>query len=251
MTTETAARRQALATSEGERRQGPRIAPRCFATTRWSLVIQAAEPGGSSALAELCRAYWSPVHAFIQGHGVSSEDAADVTQEFFEMLLSRNDIARVEQARGQFRSWLRTCARNHLYNWFAQKRGLTVGGRAVHVSVDLHADELKDEPTAERLFDRRWALTVLDRALTRLKVRYERANKLELFAHLHVSLGGESDASDKELSLLLGKSAGALKVERHRLKQRFQECLRAEVIETVAEPGDVDAEIRRLIEALA
>jgi RNA polymerase sigma-70 factor (ECF subfamily) len=214
--------------------------------------MQAAGPGGVSALAELCRAYWSPVNAFIQGHGVSREDAADVTQEFFERLLARNDIARADQTRGQFRSWLRTCARNHLYNWFAQRKSLTAGGKAVHVDIEMHANELPDELTAERLFDRRWALTVLDRALVRLKQRYERANKLDLFTHLHVGLaGGASTVSDAQLSLLLGRSVGALKVERHRLKQRFQECLRAEVSETVAEPADVDAEIRRLIDALA
>jgi RNA polymerase sigma-70 factor (ECF subfamily) len=120
------------------------------------------------------------------------------------------------------------------------------------VSADVHADELQNDETAERLFDRRWALTVLERALSRLEARYERANKGELFAHLHGGLaGGAAEHSDKELSLLLGKSAGAIKVERHRLKQRFQECLRAEVIETVASPSEVDDELKRLIEALA
>jgi RNA polymerase sigma factor (sigma-70 family) len=239
------------ASSEG-RRAAPRAARQRFLTTRWSLVVQAAEPGGAAALAALCRDYWTPVHAFIQGHGVSSEDAADVTQEFFEALLARNAIARVDQARGQFRSWLRSCARNHLYNWFAKRRGLAVGGRAVHVSADLHADELRNDETAERLFDRRWALTVLERALSRLKARYERAGKGDLFTHLHGGLGGGggSEHNDKELSILLGKSVGAIKVERHRLKRRFQECLRAEVLETVASPSDVDEELKRLIEAL-
>lgn len=223
-----------------------------FGTTRWSLVTRAASPGGNQALSELCRAYWHPVRLFIQSHGVSPEDSADVTQELFENLLARNGIASVDRTRGQFRSWLRTCARNHLYNWFARKKGLAVGGRAVHVNVDSHCDELRSELTPDRLFDRQWALTVLERALGRLRTRYERANKSALFAHLHVGLSGQvSEASDKQLSALLGKSVGALKVERHRLKQRFHDCLREEVAETVATPADVEAELRRLIDALS
>jgi RNA polymerase sigma-70 factor (ECF subfamily) len=226
-----------------------------FATTRWSLVTQAAEPGGVAALSELCRAYWSPVHAFIQGHGVSAEDAADVTQEFFETLLARNDLARADRTRGQFRSWLRTCARNHLYNWFARRRGLRVGGRAVHVSVDAAeglAEASLDTQDAERMYDRRWAQTVIDRALGRLEQRYLRADKRELFARLQVGLSGApSDGSDRQLSLVLGKSVGAIKVERHRMRKRFLECLKVEVAETVSDLSEIDAELRRLLEALS
>jgi RNA polymerase sigma factor (sigma-70 family) len=229
-----------------------RTAPQRFTTTRWSLILQANEGDGRAALGELCRAYWSPVNAFIRGHGLSQEDAADVTQSFFEKLLTRNDLGRADQARGKFRSWLRTCARNHLYNWFEAGGGITVGGQALHVDVETHAHELKDEQTAERFFDRRWALTVLDRALARLKQRYERGGKADIFEHLRGEVSGDpSTKSDKDLSRLLGKSVSAIKVQRLRLRQRFKECLRAEVCETVASQKDVDEEIRRLIDALA
>ncbi|HEX6242214.1 MAG TPA: sigma-70 family RNA polymerase sigma factor, partial [Polyangiales bacterium] len=130
---------------------------------------KAAGPGGRQALSELFRAYWQPVRLFVQSHGVSAEDAADVTQELFENLLLRNDLARVDRARGQFRSWLRTCARNHLYNWLARRRCARVGGRAVHVSVDSQCEALQSPMTPDRLFDRNWALTLLDRALVRLR----------------------------------------------------------------------------------
>jgi RNA polymerase sigma-70 factor (ECF subfamily) len=217
--------------------------------------MQAAGPAGTAALSELCRAYWSPVCAFIQGHGVSAQDAADVTQELFEILLARKDIARADRTRGQFRSWLRTCARNHLYNWFARRRRQKVGGGAVHVSLDaaetLAAGPL-DVQDAERLYDRRWAQTVIDRALTRLERRYVRAGKRELFIQLQVGLSGAcSETTDRELSLSLGKSLGSIKVERHRLRKRFLESLKVEVAETVSDLSEIDAELRRLLEALS
>lgn len=239
------------------RRRPARAAGQRFATTRWSLVIQASTLDGRTALSELCRAYWAPVHAFIQGHGVSNEDAADVTQEFFEVLLARNDLARADPSRGRFRSWLRTCARNHLYNWFERRSGLRVGGRAVHVSVEGQPGAplpgcLVDAQHAERLYDRRWALTVVQRALEVLRQRYERAHKSALFDALYAGLAGSaSEANDGELSLLLGKSVSAVRVERHRLRARFQECLKLQVAETVASAEEIDDELRRLFAALS
>jgi len=234
------------------RRLAARLGTR-FVTTRWSLVTKAAEPDGGQALAELCRTYWHPVQLFVQGHGrLSAEDAADVTQGLFESLLARNGIAKVDRARGRFRTWLRACARNYLYNRFAHEDGIAVGGGVVHVCVDTHPEQPSHELSPERMFDRRWALTVFDQALARLEKRYERANKGALFARLKLGFLGEAgEASDKELSALLGKSISAIKVERHRFKLRFNECLRAEVAETLACPDEVDDELRRLIDALS
>lgn len=225
-----------------------------FATTRWSLVMQAAEPGGVAALSELCRAYWSPVCAFIQGYGLSAQDAADVTQGFFEKLLARNDIARADRSRGQFRSWLRTCARNYLYNWFQRSKCPTFGGNIAHLEIEA-AEALAvcapDMQDAERMYDRRWAQTVVDRALTRLEQRYARAGKRDLFLHLQAGLSGvNTDTSDQELSLTLGRSVNSIKVERHRMRKRFLECLKAEVAETVNDLSEIDAELQRLLEAL-
>jgi RNA polymerase sigma-70 factor (ECF subfamily) len=195
------------------------------------------------------------VHAFIQGHGVSAEDAADVTQGFFETLLKRKHIARADRTRGQFRSWLRTCARNYLYNWFARRNAQKVGGDVVHVSIDAAETALAvpmSSPDAERAYDRRWAQTVVDRALTRLEQRYVRSGKHTLFVHLQVGLSGATrDMNDRELSRVLGKSEGSIKVERHRLRKRFLECLKVEVAETVSDLSEIEAELRRLLEALS
>jgi RNA polymerase sigma factor (sigma-70 family) len=222
------------------------------------MVFKAAEPEGEQALSLLCRSYWYPIYSFVRGHGLSTEDAADVTQGFFEKLLARNDIASVDPEKGQFRSWLRACARNYLRNWFAHRHKLTAGGRAVLVNIDTAAAEerlrleAKDQLSPERLFDRRWALALLQRALSRLADHYARAGKAHVFGCLHETLGGDgSGATDLELSALLGKSAGAVKVERHRMKRRFQECLRAEVAKTVSGSRCVDEEIRRLVDALS
>jgi RNA polymerase sigma factor (sigma-70 family) len=172
-------------------------------------------------------------------------------------LLARNDRARADPSRGRFRSWLRTCARHHLYNWFERRKGLRVGGRAVHVSIEAQHDaalpcSLIDAQHAERLYDRRWALTVVERALEQLRQRYQRANKAELFDALYAGLSGSArEENDAELARLLGKSVGAIRVERHRLRARFQECLKCEVAETVASASEIDDELRRLFAALS
>jgi RNA polymerase sigma-70 factor (ECF subfamily) len=236
----------------------PAPAARKFATTRWSIVFKAAEPEGERALSLLCQRYWYPIYAFVRGHGLDAQDAADVTQGFFEKLLARNDIAGLSPDKGQFRSWLRACARNYLCNWFAHRRTLAAGGQAVHVSIDgaLAEERLrleaKEQIGPDRLFDRRWALAVMERALTRLGEQYEQAGKAQVFRCLYETLGGDGrGASDLELASLLGKSAGAVRVERHRMRRRFHECLRAEVAKTISGASRVDDEIRRLIDALA
>ncbi len=233
-------------------------APHRFATTRWSVVFRAAQPDGGQALCQLCRSYWYPVYSFVRGHGLSAEDAADVTQGVFEKLLERQDIASLDPAKGQFRSWLRACARYYLCNWFAHRHTRKAGGQAAHVSIDVAAAEerlvFEDAGSLEpeKAFDRRWALTVLERALGEVRAQYERAGKSALFDHLEDTLAADQRSiTDAELSLLLGKSVGAIKVERHRLKRRFQRCLRAEVAKTITGATRVDDEIRRLIDALA
>ena len=232
-------------------------AARRFVTTRWSIVHRARGPDAAAALTELCRSYWYPVYSYVRAHAIGPEDAADITQGLFEQLLTRNDIATVDPAKGQFRSWLRACARNYLRNWFAHRRTLCSGGGAPHVPIDTAAAEERlrleasDGQDPERLFDRRWALELIERALTALRAHYERAGKAELFRHLHAGLGGRGDTPDSDLARLLGKSSGAIKVERHRMRQRFHGCLRREVAHTVPTRADVDDELRRLLDALA
>lgn len=226
----------------------PRVPRQRFATTRWSLVLHAQAENGAWALAELCRIYWSPVHAFIRGHGLSKDDADEVTQGFFEKLLARNDIARVDRARGRFRAWLRTCAYRYMCNWLNAQPG----ARRVHVALELHEHELTGGLSPERVFDRDWALTVLDRSLARLQQRYEQRGDLATFMHLYATLaGGRSECDDRQLAVLLGTSADAVKVRRCRLHERFRRCIELEVSETVGSAEELDDEIQELIDALA
>lgn len=234
-------------------------APRRWATTRLSVVKRAGEPSAKQALSVLCQAYWYPVHSFICSLGVGSEDARDVTQAFLEAtLLEHNYIASFDPARGRFRSWLRTCARNYVRNWFAHQRSERAGGKAVHVSLDaLPADgsswpKLEDGLTPERLFDKRWASTVVDRALTSLRAQYATEGKPEFFLlPQEESSWNARRVTNRELSVLLGKSEGAVRVQRHRALRDFRKHLRAEVSKTVAASDSVDDEIRQLIGALA
>jgi RNA polymerase sigma-70 factor (ECF subfamily) len=241
--------------SEG---MSPTPAPRRWATTRLSLVKRAGEPEAKQALSVLCQSYWEPVHSFICSLGVGPEDARDVTQGFFEAtLLEHNYIATFDPARGKFRSWLRSCAKNYVRNWFKHARRERAGGKAIHISLDASpADararlEPRDLLTPELLFDRNWALMVIERALSRLREQNAKAGKPELFLLPHGSPAGDTrSATNRELAVLLGKSEGAVKAQKHRAFQEFRKCLRAEVSKTVAAWESIDDEIRELIGAL-
>lgn len=233
--------------------------PGRFETTRWSLVRRAGQSDGKEALAVLCQRYWQPVYSFIRTLGVPQEDAADVTQAFFcATLLERNDIASIDSARGKFRTWLRACARNYVNNWFDHKHRAVHGGKAIHVDIDCAAAEewlisvSKEQLTPDRLYDRCWALNVINRSLVRLRTEYSDPKKQLLLSHYESGLAGEgATISDRDLSALLGKSPGAVKSQRSRmLHEDFKRHLRAEVGETVRRRQSIDEEIRNLIDAL-
>jgi RNA polymerase sigma-70 factor (ECF subfamily) len=230
-----------------------------FHTTRWSL-IAAAEGGGEhsrAALEELCQAYWYPVYAFIRRRGSSADDAADLAQAFFAALLEKEYLADADQERGRFRAFLLTAVARFVAKErdraAAQKRG---GGRRL-LSIDFAAGESRylHEPahgwTPDRIFERRWALTLLDRTLAALRQEHADAGKLPLFDALKVFLTGEAGAPPlREVAAALGTSEGAVKVAVHRLRQKYRESLRAEIAQTVAAEGDVDDELSRLLAAL-
>jgi len=230
-----------------------------FATTRWSLIAAAQDPAAPEArqaLAELCAAYWYPVYAYVRRRGHDHHAAQDLTQGFFARLLEKNDLAAADQTRGRFRSFLLTACQHFLANEHdratAQKRG---GGQA-HVPLDFtdadgrFAREPADETTPERVFDRQWALGVLDRVLAGLRDEYVESGRAKLFDSLKGSLTGATEVGYAEMADQLRMTVGAVKVAVHRLRQRYKDRLRAAIAETVATPEEVEDEIRDLFAAL-
>ncbi|HLX71004.1 MAG TPA: RNA polymerase sigma factor [Verrucomicrobiae bacterium] len=233
-----------------------------FTPTHWSVVIAAAGHTGSAgardALEKLCRNYWVPIYAFVRRQGHSPHDAQDLTQEFFARLLEKNYLADADRAKGRFRSFLLASLKHFLANEWdkanAQKRG---GGRVL-ISIDADAvetsfgAELAHELTAEKIFERRWALALLDQVLRRLREEYTRDGKQKQFEQLKQTLTEASRSVPyAEIATRLGTSEGAVRVAVHRLRQRYRELLRAEIADTVASPAEIEDEIRNLFAALA
>ena len=206
-----------------------------------------------AALEKLCRAYWYPLYAYVRRRGKSPEDAKDLTQEFFARLLERNWIERADQQKGRFRSFLLS-AMNHFLadEWDkarAQKRG--GGMTAVPLQFDTAETRYGHEPaenvTPEHSYERRWALTLLDEVLQRLRSEYDQEGRAEFFAALHPCLVGDRTAQPyAELAVKLGISEGTVKATVHRLRQRYRELLRDEIAQTVSGPDEVNEELRHL-----
>jgi RNA polymerase sigma factor (sigma-70 family) len=224
------------------------------------MVLQAADPASpksADALAELCRTYWYPIYAFIRRQGRDHEAAQDLAQEFFARMLEKRYIDEVGPEKGRFRSFLLVCLKRFLANEHdkarAQKRG---GGRSI-LSIDFEdADgryvlEPGHDVTPERIFERRWALTVLERSLASLAAEFERSGKSAMFEALKVYLVGEVGAPPyEEMAKRLGTSEGAVKVAVHRLREKYRAAVRAEIVATVEREEDVDREIEELFAAL-
>jgi RNA polymerase sigma-70 factor (ECF subfamily) len=231
-----------------------------FATTHWSVVLQAAEtdsPHAADALARLCRAYWYPLYAHVrrQGHGV--EDAQDLTQEFFARLLERKHLRLADRNRGRFRTFLLTSLKHFLINeWKQVNRQKRGGGRQI-VSLDAEETEtrfraeLADDRSPDKAFERRWAMVLLERVLDQLQEEFAAAERRQLFEELKSSLTGEDNESTYvEIGLRLGMSESNLKVTVHRLRRRYRELLREEIARTVEDPKSIDEEMRDLFAAL-
>ena len=229
---------------------------RSFSATRWSVVLAAAGES-SDALAALCRAYWYPLYAFLRRQGLSTHDAEDVTQGFFAHLLGKDALAHVDRAKGRFRTFLLASLKHFLADErdraHAQKRG---GGEAA-ISLDAceaeerYALEPRDELSPDKLFDRRWAIAVIERALARLGAEYAAAGKGALFTALKPLLTAPGSARPHaEIGASFSMNEGAVKVAVHRLRQRYGAALRAEIAETVGTAEEVEAELRHLLDAL-
>jgi RNA polymerase sigma-70 factor (ECF subfamily) len=238
------------------------IAPgaREFQTTRWSVVLAAQQhaemPRAREAMAALCKEYWYPLYAFVRRRGHAPHDAQDATQAFFVSLLERN-ASTADPARGRFRSYLLGALKHFLANeWHranAQKRG---GGQTI-IEWDALEPEVRYamEPTdqadadADAFYDRRWAMELLDRAMTRLREEFNARGHGETFDVLKGTLTG-AEVRREKVATTLGLSDGALKVAIHRLRQRYREVLRAEIADTVDAEGDIDEEMRHLVAIL-
>ena len=230
-----------------------------FATTRWSLVAAAGDPGAPQAreaLADLCRLYWFPVYAYIRRRGHDHHRAQDLTQAFFTRLLEKNDLAAADRTRGRFRSFLLTACQHFLANEHDRGRAKKRGGGRAHVSLDFtdadgrYSREPADADAPEGLFDRQWALGLLDRTVNELRDEYAESGRAKLFDSLKDCLMGDAGGSYAELAKDLAMTQGAVKVAVHRLRQRYRDRLRAAIAETVATAEEVDAEIRDLFAAL-
>ena len=241
--------------------------PRAFVTTRWSLVLSAAKSGSGEgnaqdALAELCRTYWRPIFSFVCRRGYSTQDAQDLTQDFFVMILERNWLEHANPNRGRFRSLLLKSLQNFLINATEKAHARKRGGDVKFVSWDdwmseapspipISAQALDSLPP-EQLFDLRWAVTVVEQALRRLREECEGKGKLRLFHALSGCITAERDEiSYFKLSAVLGVSETAVKKQLHSMRLRYRSLLRDEVAHTVADPTEVEDEIRHLCAALA
>jgi RNA polymerase sigma factor (sigma-70 family) len=241
--------------------------PRVFATTRWSLILACADsetdvPKARSALADLSRTYWRPIFTFISRRGYSTQDAEDLTQDFFVMLLQGDLLKRADPNRGRFRSLLLKALQDFLNDVSAKQRARKRGGGVEHVSWD---DWMAEAPSQlsistqalnswspERLFDLRWAATVVEQALRRLREECKGKERLRIFETLSGYLtSGRADMSYANLATTLGVAESVVKKQLHNLRRRYRWLLYDEVGRTVEDSGDIEGEIRHLCAALA
>jgi len=230
-----------------------------FATTHWSVVLtaQGESPAAQEALEKLCRTYWWPLYGFVRREGYKPEEAQDLTQAFFARLLERKDLETVRQERGRLRSYLLASLKNFLSK--ARRRDMTIKrgeGRPLVSLDDLLAREWTDQQlvntlSADRIYERRWALTLLEQVLARLAAEYEAAGNGPLFGHLKQLLSDEPDQpSQGEIARNLEMSENAVNQAFRRLRLRYRQLLHKEIADTVAVPGDVEDELRHFITVL-
>jgi RNA polymerase sigma-70 factor (ECF subfamily) len=231
-----------------------------FPTTRWSRVVAAggrAAPEARQALAELCAAYWYPLYAFIRRKGWNPEDALDGTQDYFAALLEKRTVAAADPSKGRFRSFLLTDCTHFLAHRRERDRAAKRGGGIAPLSIDIRDAEGRylREPahslTPERLFQRDWALELLDGVLARLRREYEHSGRAATFEALKCVLTADSPSvPHAELAARLGTTPGAAQVAVHRLRKRYRALIREAIAATVVDRAEVESEIRELFAAL-
>jgi DNA-directed RNA polymerase specialized sigma24 family protein len=232
-----------------------------FPVTQWTVVLAAGgtpSPESARALERLCGAYWYPLYAFVRRSGYSPADAEDMTQEFFARLLDHNWIAHADRHRGRFRSFLLMEMKRFLAKEWDKTKTAKRGGQVKIIPLQLdtaetrYTRELADTRTPEQVFEKQWAVTLLESALNRLRGDYASDGKGALFATLEPCLIGSRETQPyAALAAELGLTEGAVKMAVCRLRQRYRECLREEISHTVASPTEVDEELRHLFRVLA
>jgi RNA polymerase sigma-70 factor (ECF subfamily) len=240
--------------AKGSRPKGERI----FVTTHWSLVLAAGgdSTGAEDALARLCKAYWYPLYGFVRRQGHAPHDAQDLTQEFFARLLEKRWLSEVERGRGRFRSWLLAAMQHFLRNEWHRAKTQRRGGGFTFISIDDDSAEARyrEEPaeaeSAERFYDRQWAVALLEQVMPRLRAEFVAAGKAALFEKLKFALSGEKCAY-VEVARELGITEGAVKVAVHRLRDRYRALIRNEIAQTVATEAEIEDELRHLFATLS
>ena len=242
--------------------QSTRHARPVFVTTHWSLVVSARDrqsPQSAAALEKLCRAYWYPLYAYVRRSGQSKENAEDLTQAFFARLLEKNYLDSARQERGRFRSFLLMALKYFLANEWERAHARKRGGFQTQLSLDTDLAERKfqseiaaAEIPPDRAFERRWALTLLEQTMSRLRSEFKRSGKISEFERLKIFL----TADKKEIPYAktageLDMSESALRVAVHRLRKRYRELFREEIAHTLAEGESVDEEMRYLLSVLS
>ena len=232
-----------------------------FSTTSWTLVQAAAiHPTADSrqALASLCQIYWHPVYAFVRRNGYDRDQSEDLTQGFFALLLEKHYLLDADRERGKFRSFLLTAVKHFLANQWDREHALKRGGGRAAVSIDLveaerwYAPAAVVEATPESLFERRWALSLLEHVTEKLRSEFSATGKADLFDSISVFLSVESaDARYDEVALQLGMSVGAMATAIYRMRCKYRALLRAQIAETVSTPEQTDDEIRFLLATLS
>ena len=233
--------------------------PTGFPTTRWTLVVTAADPqrmDARSALVSLCEGYWYPLYAYLRRRGYSADQAQDLTQAFFVRILEGRYLDRADRDKGRFRSFLLTSLKFFVADERDRDRAHKRGGGVLE-PLECSSGEARyqreptHDETPEQIFERRWALAVLDRVLDKLRNEFVRHGHQEHFEQLKACLLGRSDVPYAALARELRTSEGALKVAVHRLRKRYRELLRQEIADTIANPADVESELRSLAAVLS
>lgn len=229
--------------------------PPAFVTTQWSQVLSAGRNDTTrarAALAELCETYWPALNAYVRRRGFRPHDAEDITQEFFSRLLEYNWITRADAEKGRFRSFLLTMLNRFIADEWDRTRAKKRGAGLAAVPLDTNAGVQASELVADEIYDRQWALALLERTMARLRGEYGCGGKAGEFEHLKVFLtANRNEIPYTKVAAATGMSEGAARVAVHRLRRRYRELFHEEISRTVADSAEVDAELRYLIAVLA
>jgi DNA-directed RNA polymerase specialized sigma24 family protein len=239
---------------------GPASAP-VFTTTHWSVVLAAANDQSNQvdeALEALCRTYWSPLYVFLRRRGYTAHDAEDLTQAFFERILERNYLRAVDRSKGKFRSFLLATLQHFVANHHRDGRAQKRGGLCSFISLshesveEQYSQSVFADLSAERSFERQWAMTLLEQVVGRLRDEFVAAGKGTMFDAMKLFLTGDKPPGGyAQLALELETTEAALKMSVSRMRKRYGELLRAELANTLSDPAEVEDELRDLFAALS